>query len=155
MSVAEKTRQELLRRIAVAMKSGAGQSSTGRVVSMNAWRSHRDRGLGAFDWGSAFGEILKGVTSVYAGKEVAKAQSKAAERLAAAEAQKMLAETELQLAQAKTLEEQTRLMQQQSELQKVVKSMSFTGVQKWLLAGAGVAALVVVVMMLTGKRGRR
>lgn len=156
MSIQAQVRAELLQRIERSMRGAAvARGSGAKVVSMNEWRSHRSRGLGAFSWGDMFGEILKGATSIYAGKEVAKAQGKAAERLAAAEAQKMLAETELQLAQAKTLEEQSQLLAKQSELQRVIKSMSFTGVQQWLLAGVGVAALVLLVVAVTGKRGRR
>ena len=96
--------------------------------------------LGAIDWGGIVTGLINTAATTYSNKELQKKQANLANKLAEAEAKKMLALTELELAKAVTQREQTALLQKQNELQQILKDIQFTTVQKWLLAGAGLLA---------------
>lgn len=96
--------------------------------------------LGAIDWGGIITGLINTTANTYASKEIQKTQANLANKLAEAEAKKLLALTELELAKAQTQAQQTALLQKQNELQQILKDIEFTGVQKWMLGGAGLLA---------------
>jgi hypothetical protein len=143
--------QEIIRRSASRLASimGTSQPTSGALSRAPQYR----RGLGF--WGEVISGVVSAASSVYVAKETSKANAKLAEVLAEAEAKKLLAETNLALAQANTMEKQAQLVAQQSELQKIIAGMEFSGVQKYLLAGAGVLAFVLIGMVAYRKMGAR
>lgn len=160
--IAEQVKKKLVDRVINRVQQQAGISVKNNVIPLSArerlgtvgGRRQEHMTLGSFNWGSIVGDLLGTAGDIYAGKEIAKAQQKYAQGIAEAEAKKLLAETELALAQAQTAQEQARLVAEQNELQRIVASMQFSGVQKWLLAGAGVLAGVLIIMQFA-KKGRR
>lgn len=104
--------------------------------------------LGSFDWGALVTGLVNTAASTYTSKELQKTQANLANKLAEAEAKKMLALTELELAKAQTTAQQTALLEKQNELQKILKDIQFTTVQKWMLGGAGVLAFIFGAIQL-------
>lgn len=111
-------------------------------------------GLG-FDWSGLVNSVVSTVGTVYTNKETAKYQSKYGAQIAEAEARKMLAETELELAKSTSVRETAALVEKQNELQKMINSMQFANVQKYVLYGVGSLGLIWGFIVLQEKMQAR
>lgn len=145
--MASELRAQLINQIAANVaKKMQFKITPGSVAIQQSMPGHKT--LGFIDWGGIVTGLINTAATTYSTKELQKTQAALANKLAEAEAKKILAQTELELAQAQTQAQQTALLQKQNELQLILKDIQFTNVQKWLLGGAGLLAFTLGALKL-------